>query len=166
MFYLTSHSTYLRFIWRQTYGKGPVREETCCCHMGYSFRLVARVLLYAPIHRQDNTYHSHVAPVVELWLEREIAQWVHHKGSIRRTMSECSHHRATSRSYAHIRQALYHASICTELTFIIIINSALREYFHRDIFSSDCVQSLCEISGLGTLRVQFSNATPIRRSPV
>ena len=28
------------------------------CHMGYSFRLAARVLLYAPSHRQDNTYHS------------------------------------------------------------------------------------------------------------
>ena len=27
-------------------------------HMGYSFRLTARVLLYAPSHRQDNTYHS------------------------------------------------------------------------------------------------------------
>ena len=34
------------------------REETCCRHMGYSFRLAARVLLYAPSHRQDNTYHS------------------------------------------------------------------------------------------------------------
>ena len=26
--------------------------------MGYSFRLTARVLLYAPSHRLDNTYHS------------------------------------------------------------------------------------------------------------
>ena len=34
------------------------REETRCCHMGYSFRLAARVLLYASSHRQDNTYHS------------------------------------------------------------------------------------------------------------
>ena len=34
------------------------REETCCCHMGYSFRLAASVLLYAPSHRQDSTYHS------------------------------------------------------------------------------------------------------------
>ena len=33
-------------------------EETCCRHMGYSFRLAARVLLYASSHRQDNTYHS------------------------------------------------------------------------------------------------------------
>ena len=26
--------------------------------MGYSFRLTARVLLYAPSHRQDSTYHG------------------------------------------------------------------------------------------------------------
>ena len=26
--------------------------------MGYSFRLTARVLLYALSHRQDNTYHG------------------------------------------------------------------------------------------------------------
>ena len=26
--------------------------------MGYSFRLAARVLLYASSHRQDNTYHG------------------------------------------------------------------------------------------------------------
>ena len=26
-------------------------------HIGYSFRLAARVLLYASSHREDNTYH-------------------------------------------------------------------------------------------------------------
>ena len=35
-----------------------MREETCCCHMGYSFRLAVRVLLYVSSHRQDNTYHG------------------------------------------------------------------------------------------------------------
>ena len=39
--------------------------------MGYSFRLTARVLLYAPSQRQDST--AFVTPVVEHWLEREIA---------------------------------------------------------------------------------------------
>ena len=34
------------------------REETRCRHMGYSFRLEARVLLYALFYRQDHTYHS------------------------------------------------------------------------------------------------------------
>ena len=35
-----------------------MREETQCHHMGYSFWLTARVLLYAPSYRQDNTYHG------------------------------------------------------------------------------------------------------------
>ena len=35
-----------------------MREETRCRHMGYRFRLAARVLLYASSHRQDNTYHG------------------------------------------------------------------------------------------------------------
>ena len=35
-----------------------VRKETRCRHIGYSFWLTARVLLYAPSHRQDSTYHS------------------------------------------------------------------------------------------------------------
>ena len=33
-----------------------------------------RVLLYAPFHRQDSTYHSLCYIVVEHWLEREIAE--------------------------------------------------------------------------------------------
>ena len=35
-----------------------VRKETRCRHIGYSYRLTARVILYAPSHRQDNTYHG------------------------------------------------------------------------------------------------------------
>ena len=60
MFYLTTHSTHFIYgymvsgIWLWTIL--IVRKETCC-HMGYSFRLTARVLLYAPSHRQDSTYH-------------------------------------------------------------------------------------------------------------
>ena len=43
-------------IWKMT--THIAREETRCRHIGYSFRLTARVLLYAPSHRQDNTYHG------------------------------------------------------------------------------------------------------------
>ena len=35
-----------------------VRKETRCHHIGYSLRLTARVLLYAPSHRQDSIYHG------------------------------------------------------------------------------------------------------------
>ena len=60
MFYLTMHSTHFIYgymasdiIWQRT---TPIAiEATHCRHIGYSFRLAARVLLYAPSHRQDNT---------------------------------------------------------------------------------------------------------------
>ena len=35
-----------------------MRKETRYHHMGYSYQLTARVLLYASFHRQDNTYHG------------------------------------------------------------------------------------------------------------
>ena len=63
------------------------REETRFRHMGYSFRLTARVLLYAPSHIQDSTYHGLWYTSREHWLEREIAQWVHDGGSIRRPIA-------------------------------------------------------------------------------
>ena len=62
MFYLTTHSTHFIYsymasdIWLRTIL--IVRKETRCRHIGYSYRLTARVLLYAPSHRQDNTYHD------------------------------------------------------------------------------------------------------------
>ena len=62
MFYSTTHSTHFIYgymasdIWLRTIL--IVRKETRCRHIGYSYRLTARVLLYAPSHRQDNTYHS------------------------------------------------------------------------------------------------------------
>ena len=62
MFYLTTHSTHFIYgymasdIWLRTIL--IVRKETRCRHIGYSFRLAARVLLYEPSHRQDSTYHG------------------------------------------------------------------------------------------------------------
>ena len=60
-FFLTTHSTHFIYgymtsdIWLRTIL--IVRKETRCRHIGYSYRLTARVLLYAPSHRQDNTSH-------------------------------------------------------------------------------------------------------------
>ena len=52
------------------------REETRCRHIGYCFRLAARVLLYASSYRQDNTYHGLCYTNRGTLAEREIAQWV------------------------------------------------------------------------------------------
>ena len=89
MFYLTTHSTHFIYgymasvIWLRTIL--IVRKETCCHHIGYSYRLTARVLLYAPSHRQDNTYHvlcytSHGA----LAGTRNSSMGPPHEGSIQR----------------------------------------------------------------------------------
>ena len=53
------------------------RKETRCSHMGYSFQLAAR--FFYMHHPTDRIIHTtaFVIPVVELWLERKIAQWVH-----------------------------------------------------------------------------------------
>ena len=61
-FYFRTHSTNFIYcymasdIWLRTIL--IVRKETRCRHICYSYRLTARVLLYAPSHRQDNTYHG------------------------------------------------------------------------------------------------------------
>ena len=88
MFYLMMHSTHFIYgymasdIWLRTIL--IVREETRCRHIRYSFRLAARVLLYAPSHRQDSTYHdlcytSHGA-LAEM---RNSSMGPPHEGSIR-----------------------------------------------------------------------------------
>ena len=62
MFYLTTHST--RFIYGYMASDIMVKDHTesergnSLTPHGYSFRLTAKVLLYAPSHRQDSTYHG------------------------------------------------------------------------------------------------------------
>ena len=92
MFYLTTNSTHFIYgymasdIWLRT--NLIARKETRCRHIGYSFRLTARVLLYAPSHRQDSTYHdlcynSRGAMVGT----RNSYMGQHHEGSIRRPIA-------------------------------------------------------------------------------
>ena len=73
MFYLMTHSTHFIYgyiasdIWLRTIL--IVRKETRCRHIGYSYRLTARVLLHAPTDRITHTT-AFVKPVVEHWLEQ------------------------------------------------------------------------------------------------
>ena len=95
-FYLTTHSTYFIYgymasdIWLRTIL--IVRKETRCRHIGYSYRLTARVLLYPPSHRQDNTYHGLCYTSRGARLEREIAQWIH---PMKDRSDDPSHHERT-----------------------------------------------------------------------
>ena len=143
MFYLTTHSTHFIYGYIASDMVKDHSEETHCRHMGYSFLLAPRVILYAPSHNtrkkgifylmthsahfiygyrvQDHSekkpavitiwstlfdnqlgffYMHHptkrmvhttvfVIPVVEDWLEREVAQCFHHKGSIHYNVFHC-----------------------------------------------------------------------------
>ena len=65
-----------------------VRKETRCHHIGYSYRLAARVLLYAPSHRQDSTYHSLCyTSCGALAGTRNSSMGPPHEGSIRRPIA-------------------------------------------------------------------------------
>ena len=92
MFYLTTHSTHFIYsymasdIWLWTIL--IVRKETRCRHIGYSYRLTARVLLYTPSHRQDSTYHSICyTSRGALAVTKNSSMGPPHEGSIRRPIA-------------------------------------------------------------------------------
>ena len=91
-YYLTTHSTHFIYgymasdIWLRTIL--IVRKENRCRHIGYSYRLTARVLLYAPSHRQDNTYHGLCyTSCGALAGTRNSSMGPPHEGSIRRPIA-------------------------------------------------------------------------------
>ena len=91
MFYLTMHSTHFIYgymasdTWLRTIQ--IAREETRCHHIGYSYQLTARVL-YAPSHRQDNTYHGLCYTCCgALAGTRNSSMGPPHEGSIRRPIA-------------------------------------------------------------------------------
>ena len=98
MFYLTTHSTHFIYaymasdIWLRTIL--IVRKETRCRHIDYSYQLTARVLIYMH-HSTDRITHTtaFVTPVVEYWLEREIAQW--RNSPMKDRSDDPSHHEQT-----------------------------------------------------------------------
>ena len=104
MFYLTTHSTHFIYgymasdIWLRIIP--IVRKETRCRHIDYSFRLTARVLLYAPSHRQDSRYHGLCyTSRGALGGTRNSSMGPPHDPTNHRTMSERSYHGATSCSF-------------------------------------------------------------------
>ena len=54
----------LNTLYLRLYGIGHMvknhsaREENLSRHMGYSFRLAEWIILYAPYHRYNSTYHD------------------------------------------------------------------------------------------------------------
>ena len=122
MFYLTTHSTHFIYgymasdIWLRTIL--IVRKETRCRHIGYSFRLTARVLLYAPSHRQDNTYHGlFYTSRGALAGTRNSSMGSPHEGSIRRPIARWANALTTDLLLAPVRPesltCTFRASCCS-----------------------------------------------------
>ena len=55
MFYLTTYSTHFIYGYMMS---DILFTITLCRHMDYSFRLAAKVLLYAPSHRQHSLCYT------------------------------------------------------------------------------------------------------------
>ena len=128
MFYLTMHSTHFIYgymasdIWLRTIL--IVRKETRCYHIGYSYRLTARVLLYAPSHRQDTTYHglcytSHGA----LARTTNSSMGSPHEGSIRRPDDPLHHERTLYLNYVVLLPGLvlfYSTAFWTIIIYMLL----------------------------------------------
>ena len=69
--------------WHQTYDKGKLREKERKPLHGLLFPIF---YMHHPTDRIAHTT-AFVIPVMEHWLECEIAQWVHHEGSICRPIA-------------------------------------------------------------------------------
>ena len=109
MFYLTTHSTHVMYGYVASdileITTQIAREESRFCHMSYSFRLAARVLLYASSHRQDITFHG-VCYTSRGALDKKRNSLIGPPGRIdpttHRTMSERSYHRVASCSCSYM----------------------------------------------------------------
>ena len=132
MFYLTTHSTQTIYgyiasdIWQRI--TQISREETRCRHIGYSFRLAARVLLYASSHRQDNTYHG------LCYTSRGALAGTRSSHSI----SDCSTNAfLPARLLLHKRNTrtriLVHCFVCVETNKCHVYTSRKPSYFHTRV---------------------------------
>ena len=82
MFYLMTHSTH--FIY------GYMVKDHSDSERGNLLPPHGQQAFFDMHHHTDRITHTllvFVTPVVEHWLEREIVQWLHHEGSIRRLVT-------------------------------------------------------------------------------
>ena len=170
MFYLTMHSTHFIYgymasdIWLRTIL--IVRKETRCRHIGYSFRLTARVLLYAPSHRQDSTYHGLCyTSRGALAVTRNSSMGSPHEGSIRRPIASWTNALTTELHLAllawilHTKltilssKSLYNLTRITEMVSI----DTLTLWYQKIVISGDIlkIKTVSERGGGGGALCKF-----------
>ena len=124
-----------------------VREKTRLRHMGYSFRVAARVLLCASSHRHDITYHG-LRYTSRGALARTRNRWMGPPWSIdpttHYTMSERSYHAATTTCEdiaISVTNITIPAQPVTHITMIIIYYDCLHCPYHYNIIWSITIYS-------------------------
>ena len=144
MFYLTTHSTHFIYgymasdIWLRTIL--IVRKETRCRKIGYSFQLTAKVILYAPSHRQDSTYHGLCyTSRGALAGTRNSSMGSPHEGSIRRPIAPWANALTTELPLCTFKVSLNKYSISISLETLCsallrkrrhFVNWLIERYFH------------------------------------
>ena len=149
MFYLTMRLTHFIYgymasdIWLRTIL--IVRKETCCRHMGYSYRLTARVLLYAPSHRQDSIYHnlcytSRGALVgtrnTDIWNLNNKIYGVNEKGGNKRKGIK-ERKRNKGKNWDREKKVLKSISLFVVREKNVLFNNALNTFYLRFYLASD-----------------------------
>ena len=138
MFYLTTHSTH--FIYGYMASDIWLRTILIVRHLGYSLRLTARVLSYAPSHRQDSTYHSLCyTSRGALAGTRNSSIGSRHEGSIRRPIAPWAN---TLTTELHLAPCLSGACLNTRERFDLQREIVLRSFSWKYVVSTASRQML------------------------
>ena len=130
MFYLTTHSTH--FIYG--YMASDIWLRTRCRHIGYSYRLTARVLLYAPSHRQDNTYHGLCyTSRGALAGTRNSSMGPPHEGSIRQPWANSSTSELRPAPFFNVLLTLWNILILFNVLLTLICTSLVPSFQYSSI---------------------------------
>ena len=93
MFYLTT-----QLYGVKTYGKGPFRQRERKPH-GLLFPIRSKGSFICTIPDRITHTTAFFTPVMEHWLERETAQWVHHEVTLSNACSDAVTHNAPTVQY-------------------------------------------------------------------
>ena len=139
MFYLTTHSAHFIYGYMalDMVKNHLAREETRCHHMGYSFRLAARVLLYAPSHRQDITYH-----VQCFWS----TYYVKNVKQNNKMKNPINNNDTLARTHIYMHSTSIHPSVCLHVSIYLFVSLCLSFY-----------RSICLFIYFTTYSIYFSN---------
>ena len=100
-------------------------------HMGYSFRLAGRVLLYAPSPREDSTYHDLCTPVASTgWNEKQLNGF-----TMKDRSDERSYNGATSRLFVYFIVCLFVCLFIYWLAYVFIMYLLFNDAFNTFLIS-------------------------------